>query len=110
MVESELAEGMADGRSRHALNSQERWMRKRRSQETWKQRHREAYLAQKREIAHRPEYLAKRRELYAHRREAVMATSEEASFPRRGVRDRADQRGLDDLITLIILITLLVPL
>ena len=45
----------------------ERWRKKRRCQETWKQRHRGAYLEQKRELAHRPEYLAKRRALYAQK-------------------------------------------
>ena len=47
-----------------------RWRKKRLCQETWKQRHRGAYLAQKRELAHRPEYLAKRRALYAQKRAA----------------------------------------
>ena len=45
----------------------ERWRKKRRCQEAWKQRHRDAYLEQKRELAHRPEYLAKRRALYAQK-------------------------------------------
>ncbi len=49
------------------LGTLERWHKKRRCQEAWKQRHRGAYLEQKRELAHRPEYLAKRRALYAQK-------------------------------------------
>ena len=71
-MESELASGSCRDRGR-ALSPHERWRRKRLCQETWKNRHREAYLAQKRELSHRPEYLAKRRELYAHRRKAAKA-------------------------------------
>ena len=48
----------------------ERWRKKRLCQEAWKQRHRGSYLAQKRELARRPEYLAKRRALYAQKRAA----------------------------------------
>ena len=47
-----------------------RWRRKRLCQEAWKQRHRGSYLAQKRELAYRPEYLAHRRTLYAQRQAA----------------------------------------
>ncbi len=49
----------------------ERWRKKRLCQEAWKQRHRGAYLEQKRELAHRPEYLAKRRALYAQKQATI---------------------------------------
>ena len=49
----------------------ERWRKKRLCQEAWKQRHRGAYLEQKRELAHRPEYLAKRRALYAQQQATI---------------------------------------
>ena len=68
-----LAQGGGKGR---VTSPQERWRRKRNSQEAWKQRHRETYLAQKRELAHRPEYLAQRRQLYAQRRAAAKALCE----------------------------------
>ena len=47
-----------------------RWRKKRICQEAWKQRHRCSYLAQKRDLAHRPEYLARRRAIYAERQAA----------------------------------------
>ena len=53
--------------SRTGRDPLERWRKKRLCQEAWKQRHRGAYLEQKRELAHRPEYLAKRRALYAQK-------------------------------------------
>ena len=55
---------------RQALTPRERWRRKRLAQERWKCGHREAYLAQKRELAARPEYLAKRRARYAQNKAA----------------------------------------
>ena len=69
-----VARGMVHTQERCAMEATdvgsrplERWRKKRRCQEAWKQRHRDAYLEQKRELAHRPEYLAKRRALYAQK-------------------------------------------
>ncbi len=69
-----VARGMAHSQERCTMEATElgsrpleRWRKKRRCQEAWKQRHRDAYLEQKRELAHRPEYLAKRRALYAQK-------------------------------------------
>ena len=59
------------GRERGARDPIERWRKKRLCQEAWKQRHRGAYLEQKRELAHRPEYLAKRRALYAQKQATI---------------------------------------
>ena len=64
-----LQKRLGRGRGR-ALSPRERWRKKRLCQEAWKLRRRGAYLAQKRELAHRPEYLAKRRALYAQKRAA----------------------------------------
>lgn len=66
MVESAVA---GNASRRGAMTSQERWRRKRACQEAWKHNHREAYLAQKRELSRRPEYLAKRRMMYAQKME-----------------------------------------
>ena len=60
----------------------ERWRKKRRCQEAWKQRHRDAYLEQKRELAHRPEYLAKRRALYAQRQSIPRDLTDEGACNR----------------------------
>ena len=69
-----VARGMVHTQERCAMEATdvgsrplERWRKKRHCQEAWKQRHRGAYLEQKRELAHRPEYLAKRRALYAQK-------------------------------------------
>ena len=40
-------------------------LKRRRAVERWKATHREYYLAQKRQLASRPEYLARRRAMYA---------------------------------------------
>ena len=42
-------------------------LKRRRAVERWKAAHREYYLAQKRQLASRPEYLAHRRDVYASR-------------------------------------------
>ena len=63
----------------HWRDPSERWRKKRLCQEAWKQRHRGAYLAQKRELAHRPEYLAKRRALYAQKQATIRPSMGDAA-------------------------------
>ena len=45
-----------------------KWQKHRDSVEKWKNKNREYYLMQKRQLASRPEYLAKRREMYQLRK------------------------------------------
>ncbi len=60
-------------------------LKRRRAVERWKATHREYYLAQKRQLASRPEYLAHRRAVYA----AQQAELREAGIlPRRKGRPR----------------------
>ena len=60
-------------------------LKRRRAVERWKATHREYYLAQKRQLASRPEYLAHRRAAYA----AQQADLREAGIlPRRKGRPR----------------------
>ena len=55
------------------MDVRERWRKHRICQEAWKERNREYYLFQKRQLACRPEYLEHRRSMYKRSR----STSEE---------------------------------